>query len=234
LTFTTSYTWSHNIDNVGASDGGRNQPLGSFTGDFYNRAANRASSNGDRRQRFVGSYVYSIPGLFQDSSIGKSLLGGWSLGGVTTIQSGRPFSITDSQGGTIYGANSYAQFVAGKSASDAKLEGRTQDRLDRYFDTSVFEAPPLIGNGRGFGNVGRNILTGPGQANFDMNLKKSFALPQISDASNMEFRAEFFNVFNHANFGNPGNARATPATFGQITTTTVAPRIIQFALKYQF
>jgi hypothetical protein len=59
-------------------------------------------------------------------------------------------------------------------------------------------------------------------------------LPQISDASNMEFRAEFFNIFNHANFGNPGTARATPATFGVIQTTTVAPRIIQFALKYQF
>ena len=234
LTFMGAYTWSHGMDNVGASTGGRNQPIGSYTGDFYNRSGNRASSDSDRRHRIVASYVYSIPGVFQDNAFGRGLLGGWALAGVTTIQSGRPFSITDATAASIYGASSYAQFAPGKSASDAAKTGKTQDRIDKYFDTSMFVVAPTIGNGTGFGNAGRNILRGPGQSNFDMNLKKTFNMAKVRDGSELEFRAEFFNIFNHANFSNPGNARATASSFGVISTTTTAPRIIQLALKYQF
>jgi hypothetical protein len=241
LTFTTGYTWSHGIDDVGASSGGRNQPIGSFTGDFYNRAAAKASSDFDRRHRVVASYVYAIPGIFQNSAIGRGLLGGWDWSGVATLQTGKPFSITDSTAGTIYGASSYAQFAPGKAASDAKSSGRTQDRIGsvsdttapRYFNTSVFAPPPAIGNGTGFGNSGRNILVGPGQANFDMALKKRFQVGK-NDTSKMEFRSEFFNIFNHPNFANPGNARSTASSFGVITAMSSSPRIIQFALKYQF
>jgi hypothetical protein len=239
LTFTASYTWSHGVDNVGANGSGRNQPIGGFNADFYNRAAYKGSSDFDRRHRVVASYVYSIPGIFQNSAIGKGLLGGWSWSGVTTLQSGRPFSVIDATAGTIYGVNGslLAQFAPGKSAGDAVLTGRTQSRIDRYFDTSVFAPAPAIGNGTGFGNAGRNILVGPGQANVDMALKKNFRLK--NDTNQLEFRSEFFNVFNHPNFGNPVNsginaARSIPSTFGAISTTTVAPRIIQFALKYQF
>jgi hypothetical protein len=128
---------------------------------------------------------------------------------------------------------SYGQFAPGKSASDAKLTGRTQDRINAYFNTAAFGPPPVIGNGTGFGNVGRNILVGPGQANFDMALKKRFQISK-DETQLLEFRSEFFNVFNHPNFGNPDNARSSPSSFGFISTTTVAPRIIQFALKYQF
>src|SRR5439155_20663982 len=102
LTFTGGYTWSHGIDDVGASGGGRNQPIGSFTGDYYNRAANKASSDFDRRHRIVASYNYSIPGVFQNSAVGRGLLGGWAVSGVTTFQSGKPISFTDSVGGKIY------------------------------------------------------------------------------------------------------------------------------------
>jgi hypothetical protein len=238
LTFTGGYTLSHGIDNIGASGGGRNQPIGSFTGDFYNRAANRGSSDFDRRHRVVASYNYSIPGVFQNSAIGRGLLGGWVWSGVTTLQSGKPFSITDSTGGTIFlnNGSSYAQFAPGKTASDAVLTGRTQDRIDKYFDTSsaVWDVPPVIGNGRGFGNSGRNILVGPGQANFDMALKKQFRLSKNNEATQLEFRSEFFNIFNHPNFSNPGNAKSTPSSFGVISTMSSSPRIIQFALKFQF
>jgi len=114
------------------------------------------------------------------------------------------------------------------------LTGRTQDRLNAYFTTSVFAPPPVIGNGTGFGNVGRNILRGPGQANFDMALKKEFRLARIGEGSRVEFRSEFFNIFNHAQFGNPGGARSTASSFGVISSTVVSPRIIQFALKFNF
>jgi len=234
LTFTTAYTWSHALDNVGASNGGRNQPIGSFTGDFYNRAANKGTSDFDRKHRVVGSYVYSIPGFRDSGALARNALAGWSLSGVVTLQTGRPFSITDNTAGTIFGATAYAQFAAGKSASDAMLTGRTQDRLNAYFTTSVFAPPPVIGNGTGFGNVGRNILRGPGQANFDMALKKEFRLARIGEGSRVEFRSEFFNIFNHAQFGNPGGARSTASSFGVISSTVVSPRIIQFALKFNF
>lgn len=230
LTFLTAYTWSHGIDDVGASGGGRNQPLGGFTGDYYNRRANRASSDFDRRHRLITSYVWEIPG-FQNNAALNAVLGGWSFSGVTTIQSGSPFSISDNRSGTIYGVSSYAQFAPGKGAGDAILSGRTQDRLNRYFDTSVFTTAPAIGNGTGFGNVGRNILRGPGQINFDMALLKMFT---IREDHKIEFRSEFFNIFNTPQFSRPGTALSTAASFGVISTTVVAPRIIQFALKYKF
>jgi hypothetical protein len=233
LTFTAGYTLSHGIDDSGASSGGRNQPIGGFTGDYYNRAANKGSSDFDRRHRVVASYNYSIPTVFPNSAISKAVLGGWALSGVTTLQSGKPFGITDATAGTIYSVGSYAQFAPGKAASDAQLSGRTQDRINHYFDTSVFAPAPTIGNGTGFGNVGRNILVGPGQANFDMALKKRFQVSK-DEARQLEFRSEFFNVFNHPNFSNPSTARSSPSSFGVISTMSAAPRIIQFALKYQF
>ncbi len=233
LSFQVSYTFSHSIDDVGASSGGRNQPIGQYTGDIYNHRGNRGSSSFDRTHRFVASYVYNLPGIAGNSAL-NHVFGGWAVSGVTTIQSGLPFSITDSTSGNIFGRTGYAQFAPGKSASDAALTGKTQDRLTKYFDTSVFVPPPAIGNGFGFGNSGRSILRGPGQANFDLSLKKVFATGGLSEKGNLEFRSEFFNVLNHPQFGNPGTARTTPASFGFISNTVVAPRIVQFALKYLF
>jgi hypothetical protein len=67
-----------------------------------------------------------------------------------------------------------------------------------------------------------------------MALKKHFKIFKDNEASDLEFRSEFFNIFNHPNFGNPGNAKSTAATFGVISSMSSSPRIIQFALKYQF
>jgi hypothetical protein len=230
-TFLLAYTYSHSIDNADAGSG-RNGALSSFTGDYQNRAANRGSSSFDRRHRFVGSYVYELPTLAELRGVAGQAVNGWALSGVATIQSGLPFSVTDSTAATIFGATSYAQFANGKSAGDARLSGRTQDRLTHYFDTSAFAAPPVIGNGTGFGNAGRNIFTGPGQANFDLALRKAF--PLNKERQKIEFRTELFNAFNHPQFGNPGSAKTSTASFGVISSTVVAPRIIQFALKYQF
>jgi hypothetical protein len=242
LSFQLAYTWSHALDNVGASSGGRNQPIGNYTGDIYNHKLNRGSSSFDRTHRFVASYLYELPGV--SNRYLNQVLGGWAISGTTTLQSGTPFSITDSTT-TIYGVTGYAQFAPGKGASDAELSGKTQDRLNHYFETSVFNcgtnasgAPltcaPTIGDGVDFGNAGRSILRGPGQANFDMALRKNFRLAGMGETSNLEFRSEFFNVFNHPTFSNPGTARTTPASFGVISSMSGSPRIIQFALKYRY
>ena len=87
------------------------------------------------------------------------------------------------------------------------------------------------GKARAYGNSGLGILLGPGQFNFDGSLLKTI---KITERQTVQFRAEFFNFLNHAQFGNPAMARNTPSTFGQITTTSTNPRLIQFALKYLF
>jgi len=94
----------------------------------------------------------------------------------------------------------------------------------------VLCAPPAIGNGTGFGSVGGGVVLGPGQNNWDMSLAKSFT---IREGQSLQFRSEFFNTFNQAQFSNPTTV-ASAANFGQISTTSVSPRIIQLALKYLF
>src|SRR3989442_318000 len=102
-------------------------------------------------------------------------------------------------------------------------------------------------NGTDFGNVGRNVLRGPGQNNVDFSIIKRFP---IRESKNIEFRAEFFNLFNHVNFANPisnfnavpatsinpttGQVTADPGDFGRVTATSNNPRLIQFAIKVNF
>jgi hypothetical protein len=86
------------------------------------------------------------------------------------------------------------------------------------------------GRATAFGNSGVGIATGPPQNNFDLALIKRINLSVLGEASNLEFRAEFFNAFNHPQFSTP-NQNVSSATFGVITSTSVNPRIIQFALK---
>lgn len=88
----------------------------------------------------------------------------------------------------------------------------------------------------GFGNSGVGIVEGPGQNNSDFSVFKQTPLGWLTEKSSLEFRAEFFNVFNHAQFANPstGAGVAGQATFGTITATSVSPRVMQFALKLNF
>lgn len=234
FSFIGAYTWSHGIDTNGVSAGGRNQPLGSFSGDYYNTKSARGTSSFDRTHRLVVSYSYDFPKLTMGSQILRGVVNDWSLSGVTTIQSGLPFSVTDSTAGTIYGIATYAQFAPGLTPADAKLSGDTESRLNRYFNTSAFTTAPVIGNGTGFGNAGRDILRGPGQVNFDAGIGRNFRLDAIRENSQLQFRGEFFNFANHPQFNNPGSNRGASTTFGIISSTAVSPRIVQFALKYVF
>jgi hypothetical protein len=225
LSFSAAYTWSRSIDNIRASGAGRNQPIGGTTGDFYDHPV--GISDFDRTHRFVVSYVWDLPRVASANGVVAQAVNGWSISGVGTMQSGLPFSITDSRGGTIYGASSYAQFAPGMGPGDA---ARSDPTLNQYFNTAAYVAPPRIGDGTGFGNSGRNYLRGPGQINFDMALVKLFPI----GADQLEFRGEIFNVFNRPNFGLPGTNLGSPASFGVISSTVVAPRIMQFALRFRF
>ena len=90
---------------------------------------------------------------------------------------------------------------------------------------------PSGGNGTDYGNSGVGVVLGPGQFNWDISIVK---LTHFTERHTLQFRAEFFNALNHPQFNNPGGAVSTPTTFGVITSTSVNPRLIQFALKYAF
>jgi hypothetical protein len=231
LSFSGAYTWSHAIDNINGSTTGRQQSLGTAVGNYW--APLVGPSNFIRTNIFTGSYLYEIPKATALKGALNAIVNGWSVSGVVIIETGLPFSVTDSRGGTIYGvggsgSSSYAEFAPGMGPGNV---GISNPALTHYFNTSVFVPPPAIGDGTGFGNSPKNFLTGPGFWNTDFALVKGFP---IREPVHLEFRAELFNLFNHPNFGNPGSNAASPGSFGVISSTVSSPRIAQFALKLRF
>jgi hypothetical protein len=217
--FNASYTWSKSLDN---SSGGASSTLGNISGDQDNLSQARGLSDFNRSHRIVGTVIYELP------KIGPAALQSWQFSGIVTVQSGLPFTITDSTGAALYGVtSSRANWSPGATVSSVTLSGNVRDRLTRYFDTSGFAKA-----GNEFGNSGRNILIGPGQSNVDFSVIKKTKLPR-TETGNIEFRTEFFNLLNHANFDLP-NSNVNSSTFGQITKTTNNARLIQFALKLNF
>ena len=217
-----SYTWSHSIDDYSGSDV---SDITVTPGDLVNQQRNYGNSDFDRRQRFVASYLYNLPDVYRGgSAFGKKLLDSWSLSGIVTLQSGLPFSIYGED--TLFAATT-GDLAPGRTVASAIKGGNVADRLNEYFDTSAFVSPSAFGD---FGQLGRNIIRGPKQINTDLSIMK---LIPVTESQRLEFRAEFFNLFNNVNFANPVNI-VTSGNFGQIASTTTGPRVVQFALKYNF
>jgi hypothetical protein len=91
-----------------------------------------------------------------------------------------------------------------------------------------------MGGATGYGNLGSNVVLGPGQFNWDIGIIKNTKINWKVENSNLEFRAEFFNAFNHPQWSNPAANVASAGTFGVISSLSVGPRVMQFALKYSF
>ena len=142
------------------------------------------------------------------------------------MQSGTPISILDTSGASFYGtSNSRASWAQGATLATAQKSGRTQDRLNQYFNTGAF-----VRAGNLWGDSGRNVLRGPAQRNLDFSVNKRIPVTERVAA---EFRSEFFNVLNVANFANPGGS-ITAVSYGVIRNTTGNPRVIQLAVKLVF
>ncbi len=207
-----------------------------------------------RPQRLAINYGYDLPFGKHDGILGK-IANGWNISGVTIVQDGTPLTVTDSRGATIYGfgvsgapVTSTAQFATGMGNGDVATPGGDKVRLGGalggpgWFNKSAFGTIPIIGattgvsgtGGTGYGNAGRAEVLGPGQFNFDAVLQKTTQVGGIHENGTLVFRSEFFNVFNHAQFNNPGTVDVSKSTFGQITAASVNPRLVQFALKYVF
>ena len=291
-----SYTWSRNNTNVNSAEpglldvgqtdfgtSGSNNPL-----DF---AQQYGPYSGERTQRLIVSYSYDLPWKSTEGISGK-VLSGWTVSGVTTLQNGQPFTITDGGGGSIYGGASRALLSAaftGKCGSNGVCQpsksvatsGSTTARVlsdlpgsstynpatGGWINQSAFtsfasipaDSPYCIGGisnptgsatalcgsspfsatpsnyiiaGTGWGNAPIGIITGPGQWNWDLSLQKN---TKITEWGTLQFRTEFYNAWNHPQFSNPNSTAAFGgSTFGQINSTDVAPRVIQFGLKFLF
>jgi hypothetical protein len=189
----------------------------------------------DVPDRLVVSYVLDVPvgrgrkflanaNRFEDAAIG-----GWGLEGVTTIQKGFPLHITNNSG-NLNADNSGSQRPNVVPGCALKESGSATSLLNEYFNTSCFTQPAPFT----FGDESRNdpILRAPGIANWDFSAFKNFSLT-AEDRVHLQFRAEFFNVFNRVQFGFPGQSFGS-SSFGQITSTANSPRLIQFALKLAF
>ena len=167
LSLDVAYTWSHALDD--SSD----RYDGNFV-DAYNLALTRASSNFDQRQILNVGYVYDLP-FFTNPGLAHTLLGGWQISGITTFQTGTPFSVTDglfnAGVGNGIGIGSYLDQIGNPKAIPNLTTSPAGVYGPLLFNPAAFAAP----QGLSFGTVGRNSLNNPNRTNFDMGLFKHFA-----------------------------------------------------------
>jgi hypothetical protein len=232
LTYGVSYTFSKNF-----SDFVDNLTGGSTPMNAYNYSLERSYSPFDVKHRFVANALYSLPigngGLIlNNNSLASKLIGGWQVNGVLTLQTGLPFSVAAPDASATGGshasrANCIGDPFTGATSDPTQLAGATAPGF--FINPAAFSLPT---NGT-FGNCAPRNIHGPGIENVDLSLFKTFA---ITERYKVEFRSEFFNSFNHVNFGNPSAnvAPASIATFGKLLSTIGEPREIQFALKVYF
>jgi hypothetical protein len=219
-----SFTFSKSLDN----DSLGNSVVSSNLDQSNIKDLEYALSSFDIRRRLVVSFTYDLPFRFGNNAI-NSLLSDWHVGGIITQQSGQPFTANFNGDRANTGQlNQRPNLVGDPNLPD------DQRSVERWFNTSAFVVQPV----GALGTAGRNILEGPGTNLVDFSLLKNIPL---SERQRLQFRSEFFNLFNHPNFDFPerfcgGTATGAPcaaATFGRVTAAR-DPRILQFALKYLF
>ncbi len=212
LSVLANYTWSKQFDNFGASDP-------------FNREFDHGLSDDDVPHVFHFAEVWQVPNLTSAYGGMGRFMNGWEVTANTVWRSGFPFSIFSGIDNSLSGVGRDRADLAGDKIPQVDTGLSHGQFIQRAFDTSVF-ARNAIGT---FGNTGKNILRGPRFFNTDLGLIKTTA---ITERASVQFRAEFFNIFNNVNFGQP-NGQRNSAFFGKITSASDL-RIIQFALKFLF
>lgn len=224
--FLASYTYGRALEgSEGVGETGVGAPISTRPQDRNNRRAEKALASFHMKQRFVASYSYELPfGRGQRwlrSGVGSTVLGGWSLQGVTSLLDGNPYSVQMTASNLNTGT-----FQRPNRTCDGSLNA-SERSIDRYFDPGCFVAPPAYM----FGNAGRNILIGPGAVNFDFGVLKSFP---VGERKRIEFRSEFFNLFNTPQFNPPSGSIGSPSAGTISSVRGGSNRQIQFALKLLF
>jgi len=211
FTVLANETWSHCLTESEVALNG-----GGFGQDAFNRHAEYATCLSGRSQTFNLTSVVASPKFTNPWA--ARLAGGWQESTIFTAATGTYSTVTVGTDNSRTGNGAdRPNVVADPSISNPSLS--------QWFNKSAFQAAPV----GAFGNVGRSTILGPGAWNIDVALSRSF---RVTERQKVDFRAEAFNLFNHARFGNPSTAMNS-ATYGQITSAR-DPRIMQFALKYSF
>ncbi|HWY68358.1 MAG TPA: TonB-dependent receptor [Terriglobales bacterium] len=272
-----SYTWAKSIDDASGTGGGAGisgivntgavGDSSNVLGDQLQRRANRGLSDFNRAHRLVVSYVWDLPALSfaQQSFAARQVFSNWRIAGILTVMSGLPVDIVDTGSGSLYGLASGSNPLARPSLNAGATCETAKENVPSgyFFNPFAFNSPVVLAGqpipssggtaiaaarGTDIGNVPRNCIIGPSQSNLDFAVAKTF---RLREERVVEFRTEFFNLFNHANFANPiSNLNAVassggsidpntgrilqPGNFGRIISTSANPRLIQFALRVSF
>jgi outer membrane receptor protein involved in Fe transport len=201
-----SYTWSKLIDNVST-------PMNSYEASRVERGI----ASFDRTHVFTASYIWEVPFAHELTGWRRKVLDGWQISGITSVQSGNPITPLIPLDRAGVGSSGQRPNVNGPvNQIGSKLN---------WFDTSVFSLPAL----GTFGNAGRSLVRGPGIFNSDVSFSKSTAL---HERLTVQFRAEFFNIFNHTQWSGVGSSVGA-STFGQVVSAR-DPRITQLGLRVAF
>ena len=222
LQFQIAYTWSKSIDNASSFE--------NILKPICDRC-NRSLSLFDARNRFVVSYLWQLPVPRYAGAKGVAL-NGWAVTGITSFQSGFPIRVQSSNDSELM--NSFDFELPGKPDLIAPFHTQDPRSHNLYqFDSSSFALPVQTDTSTPLqllGNAPRTICCGPGINNFDFSVQK---ITPVGEGKRLEFRAEYFNIFNHTQFLNPDGNISDGADFGRVKRTR-DPRNIQFALKFAF
>ena len=246
LQFLASYTWSSDLATTQTSSTSTGTG-GIAIGDQNNARERYGWDNFVRPQRLILNWVYQFPNIKGVNALTRKVLGGWSVAGVMTVQSGQRLTATATNVQNVLGTFSdRAPASASGCGSQFVNSGSVQKKLNNYINAACFDLSnyPVVGAdgiGTGFGTSGIGEIIGPDQNNWDLGLAKNTS---IGEKLHVEFRADFFNAFNHAQFANPdvnlGEAAvqlglvAPNPGFGVISATSTNPRLLQFALRMVF
>ena len=238
VSYAVNYTYSHGLANFGD-----NLTAGPLPQNAYNYSAEMSNSILDIRHRFVSNFTWDLPigkgrRFLSGDNLASNILGGWQVNGIVSLQTGSPFSTTaPDRSFTGSSHSSYASCI-GDPFAGATTSPQSYTTTGFFINPAAF-AIPSNGN---FGTCRPRAFHGPGIQTTDLSLFKMF---RITERLQLQFRAEFFNAFNHPNFQSPNANIAFPGSFGKVTNTLSPilgtgsggpgdPREIQLALKLYF
>ena len=219
LSFRTSWTVSKGLNITGLGSFGESTET--IKRNWFDTKAEKGRTKYDARNRFTFSASYALPFSNPTSGVLDAIIGGWQINGILILQDGTPIDtrlITDNANTGGGGGDDYPDRVGDPN------EGAPHT-IKEWFNTDAFALPAALD----WGDAGKNIITGPGTINLDFSIFKNFF---ITENQTFQFRAEFFNILNHANFDVPNGSFGT-SQFGQIFSAGDG-RQIQFAFKYIF
>lgn len=234
LSGTLNYTWSKSIDNIpwdtAVTSAGTGQAfvLPVYVPNF--KRLDYGPSVFDHRNNLSLSYVWNFPALKSGSAVVRQVVNGWQTTGITSIHSGDPLNITVGADVSFAGLGSSIDVPNrvgnGYGGSACTYGTAATTTCVNYLDPTAFARPA----NDTFGNLKKDSFVGPRYIDWDGSLKRDFGLGR--ESTNLEFRAEYFNLLNHTNLGDP-NLTQSSASFGRISSD-ISPRIAQLSLKLLF